>query len=68
MLSGHGCGLFGVGGDGCGVRRVRAERAAVERSGPRCAGVSFLLRGACDVNEFARSVLHDPGRLEELKD
>ena len=68
VLSGHGCLLLGVGGVGRGVRRVRKERAVVERSGPRGAGVAFLVRGGCDVNGFARSVLHDPGRLEELKD
>ena len=57
LLSGHGRGLFGVGGVGRGVRRVRAERAAVERSGPRGAGVSFLLRRGCDVNELIPSRL-----------
>ena len=31
-------------------------------------GTLFEFRGGCGVNGFASSVLHDPGRLEELKD
>ena len=57
VLSGRGGGLFGVGGVGRGVRRVRAEIAVVERSGPRGAAVPFLLRGGCDVNGLIPSRL-----------
>ena len=48
VLSGHGCGLFGVRGVGRGVRRVRAEKAAAGRGQPREAeGFVPSPRGMC---------------------